>query len=321
MRESNLFTNNQVQSSRIIYTPSSFARSNLIYLQETGSLRALSPHVSGRQNLSSYLFFLVTEGAGTLVYNGTTYHLFQGDCVFINCKNAYSHCSAGNAEGTNTVDSKLQDSEILACEQREQIANNTTGGLWSLSWCHFYGSNLNGIYNKYIERGGRPVFRPVDMKPYQSILGDIYSTASSASYTRDMQIYSQLTSLLALIMEESWHPENQESISAQKRDMLEIKDYIDSHYTEKITLESLASTFYISKHYLARCFKEQCGMTVVNYIQQVRITRAKHLLRFSEESVEVIADTCGINDANYFSRVFRKVEGMSPAEYRRSWKG
>ncbi len=284
-----IFTNSKVQSTRIIYTPSSFARSNLIYLQETGSLHALFPHTSSRQNLSSYLFFLVTEGTGTLVYNGTTYELSNGDCVFINCRNPYSHASSEH--------------------------------LWSLSWCHFYGSNLNGIYNKYIERGGRPVFRPVDMKPYQSILGDIYSTASSASYTRDMQIYSQLTSLLALIMEESWHPENQENLSAQKRDMLEIKDYIDSHYTEKITLESLASTFYISKHYLARCFKEQCGMTVVNYIQQVRITRAKHLLRFSEESVEVIADTCGINDANYFSRVFRKVEGVSPAEYRRSWKG
>ncbi len=335
----NLFTNNQVQSSRIIYTPSSFARSNLIHLQETGSLHALSPHVSSRQNLSSYLFFLVTEGAGTLVYDGTTYHLTQGDCVFINCKNAYSHCSAGDAEGTNNVDGKLhdenmQESEIIACERHErqlrdskhqghksQTENNTAGGLWSLSWCHFYGSNLNGIYNKYIERGGRPVFRPVDMKPYQSILGGLYSTASSTSYTRDMQLYDKLTSLLSLIMEESWHPENQESISAQKRDMLEIKDYIDSHYTEKITLESLASTFYISKHYLARCFKEQCGMTVVNYIQQVRITRAKHLLRFSEESVEVIADACGINDANYFSRVFRKVEGVSPAEYRRSWKG
>lgn len=309
-----IFTNSKVQSTRIIYTPSSFARSNLIYLQETGSLHALSPHVSSRQNLSSYLFFLVTEGAGTLVYGGTTHHLTKGDCVFINCKNAYSHCSAGDAEGTNNVDSKLQ-----VCEP--QTENNITDGLWSLSWCHFYGSNLNGIYNKYIERGGRPVFRPVDVKPYQSILNDIYSTASSASYTRDMQLYSQLTTLLTLIMEESWHPENQESISAQKRDMLEIKDYIDNHYTEKITLESLASTFYISKHYLARCFKEQCGMTVVNYIQQVRITRAKHLLRFSEESVEAIADACGINDANYFSCVFRKVEGMSPAEYRRSWKG
>ncbi len=121
-----------------------------------------------------------------------------------------------------------------------------------------------------------------------------------------MQIYIQLTSLLALIMEESRHPENQESISAQKRDMLGIKDCTDSHYTEKITLESLACHFYISKHYLARCFKEQCGITVVNYIQQVCITRAKHLLRFSEELVEVIADACGIvtqiTSAVYFGR-------------------
>ncbi len=289
MRE-NLFTNNQVQSSRIIYTPSSFARSNLVYLQETGSLRAVEPHVSAREKLNSFLFFVVTEGAGTLTYNGCVYELAKGDCVFINCKNTYSHCSS------------LEH-------------------LWSLSWCHFYGSNLLGIYNKYTERGGTPVFHPKDMEQYAHVLREIYEIAASTIYTRDMQLYDKLTSLLALIMEESWHPETQEGISLSKRDMLDIKDYIDHHYMEKLTLEGLAEIFYISKHYLARRFKEQCGMTVTNYIQQVRITQAKYLLRFSADSIEQIAEQCGIADANYFSRIFKKVESISPMEYRRSWKG
>ncbi|MCD8069479.1 MAG: helix-turn-helix transcriptional regulator, partial [Lachnospiraceae bacterium] len=68
-------------------------------------------------------------------------------------------------------------------------------------------------------------------------------------------------------------------------------------------------------------FKEQCGTSVVSYIQQVRITRAKNLLRFSEDPIEKIAEECGIPDANYFARVFKKVEGIAPGEYRKLWKG
>ena len=68
--KASLFHGTIVTSNRIIYTPSAFAKSNLIYLQETGQLQAKKPHVSQRENLSSYLFFIVKSGSGTLTYEG-----------------------------------------------------------------------------------------------------------------------------------------------------------------------------------------------------------------------------------------------------------
>ena len=59
--DNSLFQGKLVTSRRIIYTPSDFARTNLIHLQEIGSLQALRPHTSQRENLSSYLVFLVLE--------------------------------------------------------------------------------------------------------------------------------------------------------------------------------------------------------------------------------------------------------------------
>ncbi|MCD8131230.1 MAG: AraC family transcriptional regulator [Lachnospiraceae bacterium] len=286
--DSALFTNSLVQSSRIIYTPSMFARANLLYLQEIGSLKAISPHTSGRSDLSSYLFFIVLEGAGELTYNGTLYQLSAGDCVFINCKNPYSQSSSEE--------------------------------LWTLKWCHFYGSNLAGIYNKYVERGGYPAFHAQNPQAYVRLLDELYTCADSDAYTRDMRIYDKLSTLTALLMEESWHQDAGTSASS-RRNVLEIKDYIDANYREKLTLEGLAGLFFINKHYLARCFKEQCGSSVAVYIQQVRITHAKSLLRFSEDTIEKIAEECGIPDANYFARVFKKVEGITPGEYRKLWKG
>ena len=81
--QSNLFTNSLVASKRILYTPSDFARTNLLHLQEIGSLKAVKPHTSSRRNLSSYLFFIVEQGSGTLTYENQCYPIKTGDCVFI----------------------------------------------------------------------------------------------------------------------------------------------------------------------------------------------------------------------------------------------
>ena len=71
--------------------------------------------------------------------------------------------------------------------------------------------------------------------------------------------------------------------------------------------------------YLTRVFKEQFGLSVTSYLVQLRITQAKRLLRFSDASMEAVAQECGLHDANYFSRLFKKIEGITPGEYRRRW--
>ena len=105
--DTSLFEGTLVESERILYTPSTFARTNLIHLQECGRLKALSPHTSHRENLASYLCFIVLEGSGTLEYDQKHYTLSAGDCVFLDCKKSYLH----------------------RCSNQ----------LWTLEWAHFYG--------------------------------------------------------------------------------------------------------------------------------------------------------------------------------------
>lgn len=156
------------------------------------------------------------------------------------------------------------------------------------------------------------------MAQYADLLTDIYALASSSDYIRDMRINGKLNDLLTLLMESSWHQGN--SSNAPKRmDISLVKSFLDEHYSEKLSLESVASQFFIDKHYLARLFKEQYGVTLVTYLQQVRITHAKRMLRFTDKSIEEIGLECGIGELNYFSRVFKKLEGVSPSEFRRVW--
>ena len=100
---------------------------------------------------------------------------------------------------------------------------------------------------------------------------------------------------------------------------MEIKNYLEENYRKKITLEELSQRYYINKYYLTRIFKEQYGVTVNNYLLSLRITQAKRELRFTDKSIATIGQDCGIGAGYYFNRVFHKVEGMGPKEYRKQW--
>ncbi|MGN0983934.1 MAG: helix-turn-helix domain-containing protein [Gemmiger sp.] len=285
--DSALFDGELVQSDRIIYTPSSFAKVNLLHLQEIGELQARQPHTSERGDLASFLYFVVLSGSGELEYEGTRTTLIPGDCVFLDCHRHYLH--------------------------------RTSQNLWRLKWVHFYGPNLSAIYKKYRERGGRPCYHARNVSACVDLLEELHTLAASDDYLRDMRIFEKLTSLLTLLMEESWHPGNGQHNGTKKQNLQEIKEYLDTHYSEKITLDELAERFYINKFYLSRVFKEQFGTSVNGYLLQLRITHAKRLLRFTDWPIEKIGQECGMNDANYFSRTFKKVEGIAPGQFRRQW--
>ena len=273
--------NNVVESKRIQYTASRFAKESLLYLQESGFSRSIKKHTSYRNYLDSFLFFTVLEGNGTLRYQNDDYKLKQGDCVFINCQNEYSHTSDN----------------------------------WKIAWVHFNGNNLKNIFSKYLERGGKITFSSPGSS-YLNIINSIYNIADSSAYLKDMNIYNELVNLLNLLMSETIY---EDSSRNRKYNLDTIKQYIDSNYLMNISLDQLSGQFYINKFYLTRAFKERYGTTINNYILEKRITRSKELLRFSDESIEDVASSCGIKDPNYFSRAFKKVEGITPKEYRKMW--
>lgn len=276
-----------VSFKRVLYTPTSFAKSALLYLQEIGSLQAEQPHISSRTHLSSYLFFCVNSGEGKLDYHGKTYKLTAGDSAFIDCQQPYSH--------------------------------STSTELWSLSWIHFSGVTMQDIYQKYQGRGGRPVFHPENITAFTDLHESLFTLASSDDYIRDMRINSGLNELLVLLMNESWHPTEHLNSALKKQNIDPIRDYLDKHYTEKISLDALAEQFFISKFYLTRVFKEQFGVSINTYVLNLRITKAKQMLRFTDKKLEDIGYQCGLGAPHYFSRIFKQVEGITPSEFREKW--
>ncbi len=94
------------------------------------------------------------------------------------------------------------------------------------------------------------------------------------------------------------------------------RSYIDSHYQNDISLDDVSRAINISPYYFSKLFKEESGVTFIEYLTSLRISQAKKLLSDPDVSIKDIGSAVGYQDPNYFSRIFRRAVGLSPSEYR-----
>lgn len=92
--------------------------------------------------------------------------------------------------------------------------------------------------------------------------------------------------------------------------------YLERHYAEDIKLADLAFVSNCSERQLTRIFKENTGVTIINYLHRLRVEKAKDLLLNSDRKVSDICFAVGFNDMSYFIRVFKKISGNNPTDFR-----
>lgn len=296
-------TSEVTNTRRVINTPVPFTRENFFYIQEAGYLKSLKPHLSRRSGLTSYLFLVVLSGSGEVAYRDdvkripassesvtntgtlTTVSAKAGDCFFLDCKSEYTHISS---------------------EENP----------WELLWLHFYGPQANAYYT-YFREQQMWHFHTNHLAELTASIQSVIRCHEEPNDDTDLLTAQQIVNILTLICTEANESNDADSILSSK--LKNILHYLDEHYTENICLDDLAEQFYISKYYLSREFKKEYGTTIIQYILAKKITNAKELLRYSNSSIEEIARLCGIDDASYFNKVFKKMEGCTASEYRKRW--
>ena len=100
--------------------------------------------------------------------------------------------------------------------------------------------------------------------------------------------------------------------------VLKIIDFLHVHYAETLTLQSISNVFFVSKATLLYNFKKYTNCSPIDFLLNIRLTKAKEWLSKSELSVNEIAERCGFSSANYFGLIFKQKEGISPLHYRKN---
>lgn len=123
-----------------------------------------------------------------------------------------------------------------------------------------------------------------------------------------------------ILIERHIHESTGISAGGNQQNISRIFDYIENHYTEKITLEKLASLTGNSPAYLGKQFKQLTGIPISEYLGRHRIEKARCELENTTDTIAEIADRLGFFDSSYFIKSFQAFVGLTPAQYRKLGK-
>ena len=158
------------------------------------------------------------------------------------------------------------------------------------------------------------VFKPAHYDDYVRIFESLIS-ANHKNTNKTPDALARINELLHLVVSDAYlsgYPLNNKT----KTPIDEVYSFIKSHYSEDITLDTLASVAHLNKNYLVRRFKKTFGISPISFLIKVRMDYAKKLLSESNLPIKTVAAMSGYNDPSFFNFCFKKSFDISPAKYR-----
>lgn len=228
------------------------------------------------------------------------YHVHQGDIIIINPCSLHSF---KNIEGKRTVFRSIIFNFGM-------LTNNNTDACSIKYFTPF-------MDNMYIN----PVVISADSPNYDKLfisVKEMLKIYNNSEEFYEIKIKSELYNFFHILFKHFLVPEVHESGMKDNttRNIKTILDYIDINYMNTITIEELAASVDLSKHYFMRFFKKYMGMTCIEYINDYRLNVATNLLLTTSMRITEVAQSIGITNLSYFNRIFKKKYGMTPKEYR-----
>ena len=184
-------------------------------------------------------------------------------------------------------------------------------------WIHFTGSDVKNILRHYNIPLDEPVFYSGNSSTYAYLFKEIIHELQTCrvGYQELLEMY--LKQILLLI--ERSREERKPTVSSFIQDEMELaRRYFFEHYNEDINIEEYAKSRGMSFSWFSRNFKQLTAKSPMQYVVSVRINNAVSLLGTTSYNINEVSNIVGYDNPLYFSRIFKKVKGVSPSEYKKS---
>jgi AraC-like DNA-binding protein len=158
----------------------------------------------------------------------------------------------------------------------------------------------------------QPIHELTDYYQVEDIFKKLVDSWNAKSPGYEFLTKTLLCQLMIAINQNIKNQNQNFSISLKVEKVIE---YLHQNIHKKVTLQELSDLVHVSLFYLSRAFKNSTGYTVIEYFNKIKIDKAKELMIESDKKIKDIAQVVGFGDEFYFSRIFKKVEGISPSEF------
>lgn len=186
---------------------------------------------------------------------------------------------------------------------------------WYLSRLSTRKTNLSNCFVIAEKRGYVVRFEPSFRNQIRTLLNEMVDETHRNAFGSDLMLDALLKGLLVLLDRGQTLLQSDPAEETEPgRNIQEIVRYVDLHYTDNLTLDSLSEAFYISKFYLSRSFEHFTGKSIHQYVLEKRMQMAKQLLLFGERPMDIYG-LCGFADYSNFYRTFKKYYQVSPNQF------
>ncbi|MBO9728819.1 MAG: AraC family transcriptional regulator [Chitinophaga sp.] len=281
------------QGQRMIVIPRNILNKNCakepvltpLYITDIGYYpKALFHHRKRTQGADQHILIYCVDGKGTVTIKKETFTVQPGECFLLPRKLAHEY----SADATDP---------------------------WTIYWVHFLGSSANGLVDTAIrEWNGHKTFLPHSPERLEQF-ETIYQPLARG-YRQENLVYSNMNfwSFLASCI---YPGVNKPGKSTQQHDAVDMAiDYMNNHLDKMLTLQQMAKSVNLSQSHFSFLFKNNTGFSPIEYFNHLKVQKACQYLLFTPLRIKEVAMQLGMEDPYYFSRMFTKVMGVSPNQYR-----
>lgn len=244
-------------------------------------------------------FFLVEKGNPSYFVNGSDIDLKEGECLFVNSKLPHYGYSKDGEDSTYLV-LVFHPSLLSACPEVSETFINPLKENSDLPFLLLPKDKTVRLYDEM-----KKMFEELQKKDtgYQ------------------LMVLSHLYAFWAEFLSLKGQEKNIQAAPSTKTHLLQkMLTYIYTHYSEKITLDDIASSASLSSGYVNHLFKDLLHLSPMSYLLACRIEKSEELLRDYSQDITQISEAVGFESPSYFTEMFKRQKGYSPREYRRMLK-
>jgi YesN/AraC family two-component response regulator len=188
---------------------------------------------------------------------------------------------------------------------------------WVTNWITFNGAAVESLLD-YMNISNHEVITMIQSQDLEYIMEDIFNILSLSNSEKDVTASSLLYKLLIKMKDFKDISSNEENVILFRK-LQPVINLMAENYSRVITLEEMADKIEVSKHYLCRIFKKTYLVTPFEYLNQLRIQKSKEAMMNNKLlKIKQVAYNSGFSDVSYFCSMFKKIEGCTPIEFKKT---
>lgn len=255
-----------------------------MYLSFCGFSDCKPLHSFGPAARPCYIIHLITKGKGSYYVDGKQYSLEKGQGFLIE---------------PNVITFYQADAEEP----------------WSYTWIGFEGEEAKKILREIGITQKSPIFRTNSMEKLQNIIMEMMSCKDGATKS-ELKLQGLFYMFMGVLVEDGAVIDEKFSVSSNTH-IQKALEFIHKNYGDNINVNEVVDYIGLNRSYFSTLFQKNVGMSVQKYLTVFRISRANELLDITDNSIESIAEDCGYNDPLVFSKVYKKMYGVTPTQHRK----